>query len=95
MENLINFEENETSSEKLSKNSKSPLLKQNLQNIHSLLVNDRLSLDLNNPFDKMEYKSVHSNDPFECLEKKKMTSSQKKSKDEIELNDQKSLNETM
>lgn len=61
MENLINFEEeNETESKK----KLSPIK-------HTLLVQGRMSLDLNNPFDKLEYRATHLDDPFECLEVKK------------------------
>lgn len=62
MDNLINFEDNESSCKKTEtqrKPSKNPLL-----------VNDRLSFELNNPFDKLEYRITHSDDPFECLETK-------------------------
>lgn len=66
MENLINFEENGTP-KKQKHSKKNPVL------IHPLLVNDRMSLELNNPFDKLEYRATHLDDPFECLINSKET----------------------
>lgn len=59
MENLINFDDE---SEKTNVNTvrpKSPMP-------FPLLVAD--NEDLNNPFDKLDYRATYSNDPFECLE---------------------------
>lgn len=63
MDNLINFDD-ETKSPTVNKNeiarSKSPLP-------YPLLIPET-DLDLNNPFDRLEYRLKYSNDPFECLE---------------------------
>ena len=40
-----------------------------------MTVNDRLSFELNNPFDNLEYRITHSDDPFECLEHDKLATS--------------------
>jgi hypothetical protein len=78
MENLINFDENDRKNESPKKKQK------NTGFIHPLLVNDRLSLELNNPFDKLEYRVTHLEDPFECLEKNQMTTSQQKVETKME-----------
>ncbi|KAG5684312.1 hypothetical protein PVAND_013547 [Polypedilum vanderplanki] len=65
MENLINFEENDNNNKERSSNE---ILAKNPAINHPLLINSRLSFELNNPFDKLEYKVTHSQDPFECLE---------------------------
>lgn len=63
MENLINFEEeNEIGKIEEMKKVSSPI-----KNPQHLLVQGRMSLDLNNPFDKFEYRATHADDPFECL----------------------------
>lgn len=68
MENLINFEdENEIEKSKEEKK---------VANIFTpnyplfIPLQGRMSIDLNNPFDKFEYRATHSSDPFECLEVK-------------------------
>lgn len=78
MENLINFDENDRQNESPKKQQNNPGL------IHPLLVNDRMSLELNNPFDKLEYRATHLEDPFECLEKNQMTISQQKAEAKME-----------
>lgn len=72
MENLINFDENENKSENPIEPTKN--LNKNIFK-HQLLINDRLSFELNNPFDNLEYRITHSDDPFECLEKNKLSKS--------------------
>lgn len=72
MENLINFDENEGKTENYvepTKNFSKNVIR------HPLLINDRLSFELNNPFDNLEYRITHSADPFECLERNKLTTS--------------------
>lgn len=63
MENLINFEEENPG------NEREEIKNTNLLSA-PLLVSGRLSLDLNNPFDKCEYRATHIDDPFDCLETK-------------------------
>lgn len=64
MENLINFEdENEIENLKEIKKISNSIK-------HPQFVQGRMSIDLNNPFDKFEYRATHSSDPFECLEVK-------------------------
>lgn len=68
MDNLINFEDEENfgcEKNKKEENKSTNSLSQ------PLLVSARLSLDLNNPFDKLEYRAFHIDDPFDCLETKK------------------------
>lgn len=65
MDNLINFEDENFGAEKKEEN------KVLHQLAHPLLVSGRLSLDLNNPFDKLEYRATHIDDPFDCLETKR------------------------
>lgn len=69
MDNLINFEEEENfGTEKTKEENKST----NFLASQPLFVSSaRLSLDLNNPFDKLEYRAFHIDDPFDCLEIKK------------------------
>jgi hypothetical protein len=62
MENLINFEDENENLVVKKDEEKTPIKRQHL------LVQERISLDLNNPFDKFEYRATHLNDPFECLE---------------------------
>lgn len=62
MENLINFDDTNFDGDDEKKEIK------NSQFSHPLLVSARLSLDLNNPFDKLEYRATHCDDPFDCLE---------------------------
>lgn len=73
MENLINFEE-ENEIDKLVE------IKQDTNPTkYPLFVLGRMSIDLNNPFDKFEYRATHSSDPFECLEVKKQNKNPAKS----------------
>jgi hypothetical protein len=65
MDNLINFEDESFCGEKKEENKSLNSLAQ------PLLVSGRLSLDLNNPFDKLEYRCTHIDDPFDCLETRK------------------------
>jgi len=63
MENLINFDDEAKLKIKDSpKRSISP-------GRHPLIVQNRMSFELNNPFDQFEYRAQHSEDPFEidCL----------------------------
>lgn len=76
MENLINFEDESEVDKVENIKIENKLLK------HPLLVQDRMSLDLNNPFDKLEYRATHHSDPFECLEFKQ----QSKEKDPAQVN---------
>ena len=64
MDNLINFEEDNSQKQKTQEIPKNSLET-------PLFVTGRPSLDLNNPFDKLEYRAIHFDDPFECLEIKK------------------------
>lgn len=64
MENLINFEDENENLLIKKDEEKTPTATRR----QHLLVQDRISLDLNNPFDKLEYRATHHNDPFECLE---------------------------
>lgn len=64
MDNLINFDQDCDESVKKDENinrAQSPLL-------HPLLISDSSNIDLNNPFDRMQYRVNHIDDPFECLE---------------------------
>lgn len=79
MENLINFDENENNQKKSSQQT--PKKSMNNFSRHPLLVNDRLSLELNNPFDTLEYNVIHSSDPFECLFTKQNIKSENNEKD--------------
>ena len=72
MENLINFEENGSNNNNIKESSKP----QKKQLKHQLIINDRLSLELNNPFDKLEYRITHRDDPFECLETRNLICSE-------------------
>ncbi|CAG9803210.1 unnamed protein product [Chironomus riparius] len=90
MENLINFDENESKSENSVEPTKN--LNKNIFRQH-LLINDRLSFELNNPFDNLEYRITHSEDPFECLEHNKLATS--RNSDEAIKTDKLSDNELL
>ncbi|XP_070491378.1 putative leucine-rich repeat-containing protein DDB_G0290503 [Chironomus tepperi] len=90
MENLINFDENESKDENIVEPTNN--LSKNIFR-HPLLINDRLSFELNNPFDNLEYRITHSDDPFECLEKNKLETS--RIKDEVKKQNQLSENELL
>jgi hypothetical protein len=90
MENLINFDENENKNENSVEPTKN--LNKNVFKQH-LLINDRLSFELNNPFDNLEYRITHSDDPFECLEHNKLATS--RNSDEANKSDKLSDNELL
>lgn len=76
MDNLINLDESmqETSNEKLNKDSKNLQTAQNIfQLTNSTNPLNRLSLESSNPFDNVEKQAQFFDDPFEIILKEKNT----------------------
>jgi hypothetical protein len=66
MDNLINFDDFEDNS---NKSLAKPLIPNGLP---MLVPAKECEEDLNNPFDRLEFRLHHINDPFECIESAKI-----------------------
>lgn len=69
MDNLINFEDENLGAEKMEQNHSKHLIP--ITNAQFITGTGRPSLDLNNPFDKCEYRAQNILDPFDCVQTQK------------------------